>query len=263
VGYPAFDPAGARNTPIPLNHRIGFDQHLGARIALGAELTDETGKKVALGSYFGAVPVVLALVYYGCPNLCTLTLNGLFKAMADLRGVAGREYRLIVLSIDPHEGPSLAREKREKYLRGYGGPSRGGGVADGIHFLTGSQAAIRAVTQAVGFRYVYDAEHRQYAHPAGLVVLTSEGRIARYLFGIDFPHQSLRLAIDEAGRRRIGHPIEAFLLFCYHYDPATGTYTFLVRRVLAVAGVATALGLFGIILWLLWLEARGRRVRPA
>jgi protein SCO1/2 len=167
-------------------------------------------------------------------------LNGLFKALGKIPARLGKEYSVVAVSIDPSEKPGLAKEKKRNLLHAFGHSSE----TNGVHFLTGAQAAIDTLATAVGFRYVPDLEHKQFAHPAGVVVLTQEGKISRYLFGVEFPDPGLRLAIAEASQSKIGSPIESFLLYCYHYDPANGRYTLAVERVLSAAAFATGSGLF-------------------
>jgi protein SCO1/2 len=256
LAYPDFQLEGARNEPIPLANRIGFDQRPGAVLPGNLRFTSDEGRAVTLSELYHAKPVLLALVYYGCPNLCNLAMNGLFKAMESLSSTAGRDYTVVIVSIDPTETSTLAAAKKRAQLRAYGRAALH--PENGVHFLVGDQASLGALAEAVGFRYIYDAEHHQYAHPSGLMVLTPEGRIARYLFGIEYAGPSLRLALAEAAGRRIASPVDQFLLYCYHYDPAAGTYSFLVRRVLSVAAAGTALVLaLGIGLLL-----RGERKRP-
>ena len=248
-------PGGTLNVPVPINERIGFDQKLNAQVPGGLLFFDENGRSGALSRFFGTRPVVLALVYYNCPNLCSLTISGLFKAMGDISLTAGKDYSVILVSIDPTEGPSLTLAKKRSALRAYGRNADG----SGIHFLTGKDSAIASLAAAVGFRYRYDSEHHQYAHPSGIVFLTPTGKVSRYLFGVDFKPENLRLGLAEAGERKIGSAIDAFLLYCYHYDPATGTYTFLIRRTLKIAAALTAIGLAFGIFWMTRAQGAGGR----
>lgn len=247
---PLFASGEAPNTPVPINSRIGFDQKLGAPIPLDLVLNDESGNPVSLGSYFGRGPVVLALVYYGCPNLCTMVINGLFKALHELPFDAGKTFHVLVVSIDPREGPELALKKKKSYLTQYRRP----GAARGLHFLTGREKTIQALAKAVGFRYEYDAVAKQYAHPAGITVLTSDARVSRYLYGIEYAGKDLRLSLVEASGNRIGTLTDKFLLLCYHYDSAQGGYTARVMAVLRALAVATVAALGGAIFFLLRRE---------
>lgn len=222
---------------------IGFDQHLGDSVPPDITLRDENGKSVRLGDYFGKRPVVLSLNYYSCPMLCTVTLNGLASALDVLTYTAGKEFEVVTVSFDPKEKPELAAQKKKVYLQRYKRP----GAAEGWHFLTGDAPDIDRLTKAVGFRYAWDAETKQFAHPAGVVVLTPEGKIARYLFGIDYAPKDLRFAVIEASEGRIGTPIDQVVLACYRYDPMTGRYGAAIMRMIRVGGVLTLLALGGFI----------------
>jgi protein SCO1/2 len=233
-------PAAAK--PSILN-AIGFDQRLGETIPLDIALRDEAGRAVRLGDYFGTRPVVLTLVYYECPMLCTLTLNSLSSALATLAFDIGKEFDVVTVSFDPREKPPLAAGKKKAYLSRYGRP----GAEAGWHFLTGDREDLARLTSAVGFRYQWDEEIRQFAHPSGLVVLTPEGRIARYLYGIEYAPKDLRLALVEASERRIGTPVDQAMLFCYQYNPATGRYGLLTMRLVRGGAILTVLALGGFI----------------
>lgn len=239
--------AQAPDSRPPILRDVAFDQLLGATVPLELALRDEAGRDVRLGEYFGKKPVVLSLVYYGCPMLCTLTLNGLASALSILSFDVGREFEVVTVSFEPKETPELAAEKKKAYLARYKRP----GAAAGWHFLTGDAASIGRLTRAVGFRYAWDAETGQYAHPAGILVLTPEGKIARYLYGIEYAPKDLRLALVEASRNRIGSPVDQFLLLCYQYDPATGKYGAVVMRTVRTAGILTVLAL-GTFITLMW-----------
>lgn len=218
---------------------IDFAPAPGAQLPLDAAFKDESGQPVKLGDYFGERPVVLAPVYYECPMLCTLTLNGLLRASRAIRQTAGKEFEIVAFSIDPAETPDLAAAKDETYRKGYNrrGP-------DGWHFLTGSEESIRAVSQALNFRYVYDPKSDQYAHASGLVVATPDGRIARTLYGPEFAPRDLKLAVIESSEGRIGSVTEKVLLYCYAFDGANGRYSMRIMRVVQLAGATTAVVLF-------------------
>ena len=224
---------------------VGFDQNLNQQIPLDLQFTDEDGQAVRLGSYFGTKPVVLALVYYGCPMLCTQTLNSLASTVGALTQEAGKDFEVVTVSFDARETPQLAREKKAGYITRTGKPA----TANGWHFLTGRQDAIDALTRAVGFRYVWDDTVQQFAHPTGITVLTPGGRVARYLFGIEYGPRDLRLAILDASANKIGSPIQRILLYCYHYDLATGRYSLAVMRLVRIAGLATVLAIATLILF--------------
>ncbi len=248
-------PGPAATERIPILREVGIDQKLGARVPLTLEFNDEQGRTVTLGQYFGAKPVVLALVYYECPMLCTQVLNGLVGSLEGLTFLPGREFEVVVVSFDPGETPALAAQKKATYIRRYDRD----GAEPGVHFLTGRQESVDALTQAVGFRYAYDAAIDQYAHPAAITVLTGDGRVSRYLFGIEFAPRDLRLALIEAADHRIGSALDQALLFCYHYDPETGTYGLAVMNLVRLAGLLTV-GVAGtLIVGSLRRERRRRR----
>jgi protein SCO1/2 len=222
--------------------KIGIDQRLNHQVPLELTFVDETGKTVKLGDYFGKRPVLLALVYYECPMLCTQVLNGVTGALKVLNFDVGREFDVIAVSINPKEGPGLASQKKQAYIERYGRPH----TAAGWHFLTGEEDNIRKLADAVGFRYVYDEEIKQYAHGAGVELLTPQGVIARYFYGIEYAPRDIRLGIVEASEERIGSVIDAALLLCYHYDPSTGKYGAAALRLVRIGAVATiaAFGMF-------------------
>jgi protein SCO1/2 len=234
---------------------VGFDQNLGRPIPLDLHFTNEDGATVSLGSYFGSRPVVLALVYYGCPMLCTQTLNSLASTVGVLSQEPGKEFEIVTVSFDPREKPELARAKKASYIQRAGKP----GIAAGWHFLTGEQSQIDALTRSAGFRYVWDESAQQFAHPTGLVVLTPGGRVARYLFGIEYGPRDLRLAILDANANKVSSPIQKVLLYCYHYDLANGRYSLAIMRVVQVAGLVTLCAIGTLILVLTGAERRRRR----
>ena len=228
----------AQEKPAALRE-VGYDQRLGEQVPLDLTFRDEAGRPVSLRSLFRGRAVVLSLVYYECPMLCTLTLNGLGSALSVLTFDVGKDFDVVTVSFEPKETPALAAAKKKAYLARYRRP----GAEEGWHFLTGDAPAIAALTSAVGFRYAWDAETRQYAHPAGLVVLTPDGRIARYMYGVEYAPRDLRLALVEASQRRIGNPVDTVLLYCYRYDPTRGRYAASVLRLVRLGGVVTVLGL--------------------
>lgn len=221
--------------------RIGIDQRIGEQVPLDLPFTDETGRQVRLGDYFGKRPVVLALVYYECPMLCTQVLNGLTTALGVMEFEPGREFDVVAVSFNPREGPGLASQKKANYLERYGRPH----TAEGWHFLTGSEESISRLTGAMGFRYEYDPEIGQFAHGAAIEVLTPQGRIARYFYGIEYSARDLRLGIVEAAEERVGSVIDDVLLLCLHYDPATGRYGPTILGIVRLGGIATVLAFLG------------------
>jgi len=230
----AVDPASAKPG---LLGKIGLDQKIGQKIPLDLPFTDDSGRPATLGQYFGKRPVLLVLAYYECPMLCTQVLNGVVSAVGILNFQVGREFDVVVVSFNPKEGPGLAAQKKAAYVERYGRP----GSADGWHFLTGTQASIDALTSAVGFRYAYDEKIGQYAHGAGMELLTPSGVLSKYFYGIEFSARDIRLGLIEASNERIGTPIDDVLLLCYHYDPATGKYGAAVLGLVRAGGVATML----------------------
>lgn len=230
---PAPPPPGSGD-PVILRE-IGFDQKLGGAVPLDAVFRDETGEEVRLGDYFRDRPVVLSLVYYDCPMLCTLSLNGLARALKVLSFVPGQEFEVLTVSFDPGETPALAAAKKKAYMTQY---DRKEG-AQGWHFLTGDASAIESLTQAVGFRYVWDENTQQFAHPAGIVIVTPEGVISHYLFGVEYSPKDMRLALVDSGGGRIGNPIDQVLLYCFQYDPSRGRYSASILNVVRVGGLLT------------------------
>lgn len=235
-------PGKAASERIPLLKDVDIIQKLGNQIPLDAPFVDENGKDVKLGDYFGKRPVVLALVYFECPMLCTQVLNGVFSTMEAMPFTAGNEFDLLVISFDPGETPALALQKKNAYFERYRRP----GSEGGMHFLTGRPDAIKQITDAVGFKYVYDASIDQFAHPAALTVLTSAGAVSKYLYGIEFAPRDLRLALTEAGQGKVGTVVDQALLYCYHYDPESGKYGFVIMNMVRLGGILTValLGFF-------------------
>ena len=237
-GYRQEPGLAASVVPAPLRE-VGFDQRLDERLPLDVTFTDDQGRPVRLGDYFGEKPVVLAFVYYDCPMLCTMILSSIASSLGVLSLDAGKDFELVMVSFDPRETPELAARRKAEFLARYDRPT----AAAGSHFLTGAGPSIATLTSAAGFRYTWDEETQQFAHPAGVVVLTPDGRLARYLFGLEYGARDLRLALVEASEGRIGTAIDAALLYCYHYDPMTGRYGLVVMRILRIAGVATVVAI--------------------
>jgi protein SCO1/2 len=242
----------AQNTPALVIEQVRFDQKLEARVPLDLVFRDEAGRGVRLGDYFGRKPVVLSLVYYDCPMLCTLILNGLVKSLRTVNLDVGTDFEVVTLSFDPREGPALAAEKKAGYVRQY---TRAGGEA-GWHFLTGDEPAIRQLTEAVGFHYTFDTQTGQFAHASGIVVLTPEGKISKYLYGIEYAPRDLRLSLVEASAGRIGTLSDKVLLYCFHYDPTTGKYGLAIMRITRVAGLLTVALIVGFVAVMLRRERR-------
>jgi protein SCO1/2 len=240
---------------------VGYDQHLNEPVPLDIPFLDETGRTVRLGDYFGARPVVLALVYYDCPMLCTQVLNSLTSTLGVLSLDAGKDFEIVTVSFDPREKPALAAAKKATYLERYTRP----GAAAGWHFLTGDESSIKRLTNAVGFRYVWDDDLKQFAHPTGITVLTPQGRLSRYLFGVEYWPRDLRFALIDASADKIGSAADQVLLYCYHYDPEAGRYGFAIMRVLRLAAVATVLALGAFIVVMVRRDKRASAIvhRPS
>ena len=237
------EPGMAASAVPPALRGIGFDQHLDQPIPLDVPFRDESGRVVRLGQYFGAHPVVLLFAYYDCPMLCTQVINGLSTALNILSLEPGKDFEIVTVSFNPRDTPETARAKKAVYIERYKQPH----ASEAWHFLTGAQASIDRLTGAAGFRYAWDADTRQYAHPTGVIVLTPDGRLARYLFGIEYGPRDLRYALVDASAGKVGNAVDSLLLYCYHYDPATGRYGLAIMRAVRVAAAATLLLLGGFI----------------
>lgn len=223
----------------PQLKEVGIDQRLHNQVPLCLEFKDESGAVVRLGDYFGGKPVLLTLVYYECPMLCTQILNGVVSCLKPLSFTPGKEFTIVTVSFDPRETPPLAERKKASYLERYGRPES----AAGWHFLTGREEEIRRLTDAVGFRYRFDPVTGQYAHASGIMVLTPQGRLSRYFYGIEYAPRDLRLGLIEASSGKIGNPVDQVLLYCYHYDPTTGKYGAVVMNIIRAGGLLTFVGI--------------------
>lgn len=227
-----------------VNNKVGIDQRLGEKIDLSNTFTDETGKQVALQQYFKNKPVLLVLVYYECPTLCSLHLNSMLETFKQFDWDIGDKFEFVAVSIDPEESPKLAEKKLKNYLNSYGRPQ----TRDGWHFLTGSEENIKQLAAEVGFRYAWNPREQQWAHSAASYVLTPEGTLSYYHFGIQMNPKVLRLSLVEAADRKIGSIMDKVLLFCLQYDPDKKTYAFYALNIVRVAGVLTLLLLFGFLI---------------
>jgi len=245
------------NQAVPALDKVGVEEHLDASLPLELEFLDEVGRTVRLGDYFdGARPVILTLNYYRCPMLCGLQLNGVVAGLEEMDWTPGVEFEMVTVSIDPLETPELAQAKKENYLKRYQRPA----AARGWHFLTGRQENIERLAETVGFGYTYDVASGQYAHAAAIFVITPDGRVARYLYGIEYPPKSLKLALMEASEGKIGSAFDQLIMYCYHYDPASRRYAPVAMNIMRVGGGATAL-LLGVTLGTWWLRESRRRRR--
>ncbi len=233
----ASDPMQSAGVRPELLKQVGIDQKLNQSIPLNLTFRDENGQTVQLAQFFGQKPVILTLVYYNCPMLCTQVLNGVESGLKELQTDIGKQFDVVTVSIDPTESHVLAKVKQEMYVGMYGRP----GAAQGWHFLTGDEPQIKQLADAVGFRYAYDPDTKQFAHASAIMLLTPEGKISRYFYGIQFPSRDLRLGLVEASEGKIGTPVDQVLLFCYHYDPATGKYGLLISHIIQAGGALTVL----------------------
>jgi protein SCO1 len=252
-------PSSSKQMPAVLRG-VGITQRLNQQVPLDLVFRDETGKTVRLGDYFGNKPVVLSLVYFNCPNLCTMVENNLLQSLRNLKAfTVGQQFDVLTVSFDPRDTPSMAMDKWRIYAGLYGRK----GSAQGWHFLTGSQASINSLCDAVGYHVNYIPSAQQYAHAVGIMVLTPDGKVSRYFYGLEYPSGDLRLALDEASDGKIGSPVEALLLFCCSYDPATGKYGLVISHVLMAGGVLTVLLIGGMILLLVRWERRHPKAEQA
>ena len=241
--YGARPEAGNPSSGLPKAlSNVGLEQKLDQQLPLDLVFRDESGQEVKLGQYFGQKPVVLALVYYDCPMLCTQVLNGMVTSFRVLPFQVGKEFDVVTVSFDPRENSELAARKKKVYVN-YLPEKLRPAATNGWHFLTGDQANIAKLTDAVGFRYYYDETTKQFAHASGIMVATPHGKLSRYFYGIEYAPRDLRLGLIESSAEKIGSPVDQLLLYCYHYDPATGKYGAAVMKIMRIAGVLTVLAL--------------------
>jgi protein SCO1 len=242
---------GNTNEKPNILNGVGIAQHLNQQLPLDLTFTDDTGKQVQLASYFGRKPAILALVYYQCPMLCSEELNGLTSALQMVDHVPGRDFNIIVISIDPSEGTDLAAAKKRSYLHRYGHPD----TADGWHFMTGTQPNIDALTKAVGFSYVKipgpDGKLTQFAHASSIQIVTPEGKLAQYYMGVEYSPKDIRLGLVEASGNHIGSPVDNILTYCYHYDPQSNKHSLIIARVVQLGGAMTLVMLGGF-MWIMF-----------
>jgi protein SCO1/2 len=244
------------NVRPPGLKNVGIEQHLDEQIPPELAFRDEAGKSVRLGDYFAKKPAILNLVYYQCPMLCGEVLSGLESALRVLKFDVGKEFEVLTVSFDPRETPDMATKKKAEFLKRYGRP----GAAEGWHFLTGPQASIDALTKAAGFQYQYDPKTGQFAHSTAIMVLTPEGKIAQYYYGVEYAPKDLRLGLIQASENKIGNLADQVLLYCYHYDPTTGKYGAIIARVLQLSGLATVLAM-GVLMTILIRYGRASEER--
>jgi len=232
--------ARAKDDLPPIVKEVRFDQRLNEQVPLDLRFRDELGRWVHLSDYFQGKPVILIMAYYRCPRLCNEVLQGLLKSLKGMSAFdVGNQFQVVTVSFDSREAPDLAAGKKQSAIERYARP----GTDDGWHFLTGTQPSIDALAKATGFKFVYDADSEQFAHAAGIMVLSPDGKLSRYFYGIDFPSRDLRLGLVEASAGKIGTPIDSLLLYCFHYDSATGRYTASVLNLVRLSGGLTILAL--------------------
>jgi protein SCO1/2 len=261
VSAPGEKQVGPENDrPPAILDKVAITQNLNAQLPLGLSFVDETGQQVQLGSYFGKHPAILALVYYQCPMLCSEELNGLTSALRMVDVKPGKDFEIVVVSIDPTEGPALAAAKKASYVKRYGEPE----TAYGWHFLTGQQQAIDALTKTVGFGYTKipgpDGKLDQFAHASSIQIVTPQGKLAQYYMGVEYSPKDLRLGLVEASSNKIGTPVDNILTYCYHYDPATNTHSLVVARVMQLGGLVMVLGLGGFMLVMFRQDAKQPKI---
>jgi protein SCO1 len=245
----------ANTTPSMLEN-VGIDQHLNQKIPLDLNFVDENGQPVQLRQYFGEKPVIVTMVYYTCPMLCSQVLSGLTGTLVSLSGFdVGREFNVLTVSFDPRDTPQAAMENKARYLKRY----RRAGSEEGWHFLTGKQEQIQTLAQALGFRYVWDEQNQQFAHASGIMLLTPDGRIAQYYYGIEYAPHDLRLGVVEASKGKVGTIVDQLLLYCYHYDPTQGKYGVVIFNVFRISALATIVVLGGFLLVMFRRESHARR----
>lgn len=246
--------------PLPLKD-VGITQRVGVRIPGDLAFTDEEGRAVSLGAYFGKRPVILSLVYYECPMLCTEVLNGIVRTIAPLSFNLGKDFDVVNVSINPKETPVLAAQKKALYLERYGRA----GSEPGWHFLTGTESSIKALADSVGFKYTYDTINEQYSHGSAIIILTPDGQVAQYYFGLEYPTKDVRLSLVEASQNKLGTVYDQVLLYCFHYDPEQGKYGLVIMKVIRVAGVATLLvmGSFMFVMFRRDRRAKDRSLPPS
>ena len=246
----------ASATPEILKH-VGIEQRIGVSLPLDLEFNDETGAPVSLGSYFGDKPVILTLVYYDCPMLCTEVLNGLNRSLAPLNYSIGEEFDVVAVSFDPRESPTLASQKKAVYTQRYGRP----GTGEGWHFLTGEAPAIDALTESVGFNYVYDETEGQFVHGSAIMIISPKGTISHYFFGIEYPSEDIRLAIIESSEEKLGNVFDQIMLYCFNYDPEQGRYGVAIMNAMRLAGLVTLLAMGSFMVVMFKRDRRRRRER--
>jgi protein SCO1/2 len=251
--------SSSKPAPLPVGLRgVNIEQRLNQQVPLDLVFRDEFGRSLPLSTYFsGNKPVLLALVYYNCPMLCTLILNGVESSLKAVSLDPGRDFEVVAVSFDPRDTPEIAARKKANYLQRYRRPN----TANGWHFLTGSESSIKALTEAVGYQYKFDPATGQFAHASAIMILTPQGKLSRYYYGVEYAPRDVRLGLVEASQNKIGTPVDQVLLFCYHYDPGSGKYGAIAMNMVRLAGAAFVL-ICGVFLFVSWRHdwQRDRRI---
>jgi protein SCO1 len=251
--------SNSKPAPLPAGLRgVNIEQRLNQQVPLDLVFRDEFGRSLPLSTYFsGNKPVLLALVYYNCPMLCTLILNGVESSLKAVSLDPGRDFEVVAVSFDPRDTPEIATRKKANYLQRYRRPN----TANGWHFLTGSESSIKALTEAVGYQYKFDPATGQFAHASAIMILTPQGKLSRYFYGVEYAPRDVRLGLVEASQNKIGTPVDQVLLFCYHYDPGSGKYGAIAMNMVRLGGAAFVL-ICGAFLFVAWRHdwQRDRRI---
>ncbi|MCA1564622.1 MAG: SCO family protein [Acidobacteria bacterium] len=251
---------GVSSNDVPLALKdIGIEQRLSEQVPLDLNFRDESGRAVRLGDYFGKRPVVVSLVYYNCPKLCNLVLNGLVGGLKTLPFTVGKEFDVVTVSFDPRESAADATAKKQLVEHDYGRAGDAASFNAGWHFLTGDKASIDALANAVGFKYAFDTASNQYAHASGVMIATPEGKLSHYFYGIEYAPRDLKLGLVEASAGKIGSAVDKLTLYCFHYDPTTGKYGPAIMNIMRLTGVVTVAGL---VVLIMVLQRRRRRDEP-
>jgi len=255
----AFAQGGTANVAPNDLSGVGIDQNLQGELPLALHFVDAHGQDVTLQDYFGDKPVILSFVYYDCPMLCTMILNGLVKVVNTLDFNIGEDFEVVTLSFDPRETPDLALGKKRTYMSKYGRH----GAEKGWHFLTGKEENIKQLTQAAGFKYTFNPERNEFVHASGIMIATPEGKLSRYFYGIEYAPRDVKLGLVEAGQEKIGSVVDQILLYCYHYDPTTGKYGLVIMNVIRLLGSLTVLILVSFMVTMLRKDRRAKRAASA
>ena len=227
------------DTPKSLMKQVGIDQKMNSQVPLTAPFTDESGKAVTLTKYLGQKPVMLSLISYTCTQVCTAEAQTMQATLQDLQFTVGKDFDIVVVSIDPRETSAMATAHKVENVKNYGRK----GSEDGWHFLTGTDASIKALAKSIGYRYALDPATKEYVHPDGLMLLTPQGRVSRYFYNLNYPVRDVKFGLMEASQRKIGSPLDYLAMTCFHYNPTTGKYDLLISAILKIAGISTVLGM--------------------